>query len=171
MSAPDAAAELTALAGWIAEQLGDETADRRWIAESAEAKVRDIAMSLIGHAELKRLIHLREALESGPSVSDADQDDHLEHDSDERRRLKTRLLAELPRPVRDVDDFSDIDVAVADVLAAIPGDVCLLVTHWLMGRPAPRAPAELVAGSPGAAREMLDTLRLLCIKGHVPHEQ
>src|SRR5260370_6425591 len=38
----DTAAELASLAAWIEEQLGDETADRQWIAESAAARVRDI---------------------------------------------------------------------------------------------------------------------------------
>ena len=39
---PDTAADLTTLAAWIDEQLGDETADRQQIAESAAARVRDI---------------------------------------------------------------------------------------------------------------------------------
>lgn len=49
---PDTAAELTALAGWIGEQLDDETADRQWIAESAAAKVRDITLQMLGAAAL-----------------------------------------------------------------------------------------------------------------------
>ena len=49
---PDTAAELTALAGWIDEQLGDETADRQWIAESAAARVRDITLQMLGGAAL-----------------------------------------------------------------------------------------------------------------------
>jgi hypothetical protein len=51
---PDTAAELTALVGWIDEQLGDETADRQWIAESAAARVRDITLQMLGAAELAR---------------------------------------------------------------------------------------------------------------------
>ena len=53
-SGPDTAAELTRLAGWISEQLGDETADRQWIAESAAAKVRDITLQMLGAAALGR---------------------------------------------------------------------------------------------------------------------
>jgi hypothetical protein len=53
-SGPDTAAELTRLAGWISEQLGDETADRQWIAESAAAKVRDITLQMLGAAELEQ---------------------------------------------------------------------------------------------------------------------
>jgi len=49
---PDTAAQLTALAAWIDEQLGDEMADRQWIAESAAARVHDIALQMPGHAEL-----------------------------------------------------------------------------------------------------------------------
>lgn len=51
MSQPDTAANLTALAAWIDEQLGDETADRQWIAESAAARVRDI---ILGDARRRR---------------------------------------------------------------------------------------------------------------------
>jgi len=53
-SGPDTAADLTRLAGWIAEQLADETADRQWITESAAAKVRDITLQMLGAAELAR---------------------------------------------------------------------------------------------------------------------
>jgi hypothetical protein len=52
MSGPDTAADLTGLAGWIDEQLGDKTADRQWIAESAAAKIRDITLQMLGAAEL-----------------------------------------------------------------------------------------------------------------------
>jgi hypothetical protein len=55
ISPPDTAGDLTALAGWIDEQLGDETADRQWIAESAAARVRDITLQMTGAAELARL--------------------------------------------------------------------------------------------------------------------
>jgi hypothetical protein len=52
MTGPDTAADLTGLAGWIDEQLGDETADWQWIAESAAAKIRDITLQMLGPAEL-----------------------------------------------------------------------------------------------------------------------
>lgn len=52
MSAPCAAAELAALAAWIDERLGDETADRQLIAEEAIRRVRGITLSLLGAAEL-----------------------------------------------------------------------------------------------------------------------
>ena len=54
MTGPDTAADLTVLAGWIDEQLGDETADRQWIAESAAARVRDITLQMLGAAALAR---------------------------------------------------------------------------------------------------------------------
>jgi hypothetical protein len=50
---PDTAAELTALAAWIDEQLGDETAKRQWVAESAAGRIRDIT-SQMGAADLAR---------------------------------------------------------------------------------------------------------------------
>jgi hypothetical protein len=53
-SGPEAATELTSLAGWISEQLADEAADRQWIAETAAAKVRDITLQMLGAAELDR---------------------------------------------------------------------------------------------------------------------
>jgi hypothetical protein len=49
---PDTAAELTGLAAWIDEQLGDETASRQWIAESTAARVRDITLQMLGAAPL-----------------------------------------------------------------------------------------------------------------------
>ncbi len=52
MSGPDTTAGLTALAAWIDEQLDDETADRQWIAENAAGRIRDIALQMLGHAEL-----------------------------------------------------------------------------------------------------------------------
>jgi hypothetical protein len=48
------AAELTKLTTWIDEQLADETADRQWIAESASARIKDIALQHLGAAELRR---------------------------------------------------------------------------------------------------------------------
>jgi hypothetical protein len=51
---PDTVADLTALAAWIDEQLGDETARRQYIAESAASKVRDITLQMLGAAELAR---------------------------------------------------------------------------------------------------------------------
>jgi hypothetical protein len=51
---PDTAADLTALAAWIDEQIGDETADRQWIAVSAASRVRDITLQMMGAAELAR---------------------------------------------------------------------------------------------------------------------
>jgi hypothetical protein len=64
----------------------------------------------------------------------------LEHDETERRWLRTRLLAVLPSEARPVDE------AVADALAAIPGDVCLVVTGWLTARLERRAVQVCSAG-------------------------
>lgn len=51
---PEAATELTALAGWIDEQLDDETTGRQWIAEKAAGQVREITLRLLGVAEQAR---------------------------------------------------------------------------------------------------------------------
>ncbi len=52
MSRPDISAELYDLAAWIHQQLGSETTDRQWIAETAEDRVRDITLQLAGANEL-----------------------------------------------------------------------------------------------------------------------
>ena len=44
-----------------------------------------------------------------------------------RRWLRTRLLAAVPVSAEP----GGVNDAVADVLAALPGDVCLIVTGWL----------------------------------------
>jgi hypothetical protein len=60
-----------------------------------------------------------------------------QHDVDERRRLKARLLAVLPAPASP----GDIDDATADLLSVIPGDTCAVVTGWLSApRPAGAGP-------------------------------
>ena len=109
-SGPDTAAELTSLAAWIDEQLGDETADRQWIAESAAAKVRDTTLQMLVAEALGRRA-----------------DPELEHDETGRRWLLTRLLNSLPVPAQPGDG----NHAVAEVLAEMPGDVALIVTRWL----------------------------------------
>ena len=120
-SGPDTAAELTRLAGWISEQLADETAGRQWIAESAAARIRYITLQMLGAEALGRLA-----------------DSELEHDETERRWL----LNSLPVPAQPGDG----DHAVAEVLAGMPGDVALIVTQWLR---AARTP-PVAAGRLGA---------------------
>jgi hypothetical protein len=51
----------------------------------------------------------------------------LEHDETERRWLRTRLLNALPA-------VADVDRDTADYLAALPGDICQIVTGWLQQR-------------------------------------
>jgi hypothetical protein len=51
---PDTAAQLTALAAWIDDQLADESCDRQYVAESAASQVRGITLQMLGAAELAR---------------------------------------------------------------------------------------------------------------------
>ncbi|MGO9078138.1 MAG: hypothetical protein ACLQDY_03740 [Streptosporangiaceae bacterium] len=69
-------------------------------------------------------------LEPGSAAEAAPgRDPGLEHDETERRWLRTRLLGAL-----GVTEPTDGESAIADALAAMPGDVCLVVTRWLQRR-------------------------------------
>lgn len=110
MTAPDTAAKLTSLAGWIDEQLDDETADRQWIAESAAAKVRDITLQMLGGAELAaraadpRVTAARQAIaEPGPR-----------HDVLLPASVLTRMFYELRRQLGQVLDVIDGQALIAE---------------------------------------------------------
>jgi hypothetical protein len=61
------------------------------------------------------------------AATGADPEPGLERDETEQRWLKTRLLRVLPADAEP----GDVDDATAAVLAAIPGDTCVIVTGWL----------------------------------------
>jgi hypothetical protein len=72
-------------------------------------------------AQAERLL---ERLRSEPGAAQCPGE---EQDPDERRRLRTRLLYVLG----SVAGPGQPDYETADVLAAMPGDVCKVVTRWL----------------------------------------
>jgi hypothetical protein len=83
----------------------------------------------------------------GPGAADPD----LEHDPAERTWLARRLLTVLP-----VAEPADVDRDTADYLAALPGDVCQVVTGWLQQRQAASGVSP-EAGKLDAIRGVLDT--------------
>jgi hypothetical protein len=55
------------------------------------------------------------------------EDPECQHNADERRWLKAKLLAVLPVPA----EVGDVNDATAELLTVIPGETCAVVTSWL----------------------------------------
>src|ERR1700733_2954587 len=86
-----------------------------------------VALEALGHAAYPQLPERAESLLTRLSTPPTAEADHeAEQDPDEQRRLRTRLLYVLASTASP----GQSDYAAADVLAAMPGDLCLIVTRW-----------------------------------------